>query len=82
MSIQNIFYIFGIIFMSLGIIVLIVISVVLVTIKQKITHLHDLIDEKMQFLNRLTNDPADVAINWGTRAATTAVKKVKEAIKK
>jgi hypothetical protein len=82
MNVQNIFYIFGIIFMSLGIIVLIVISVVLVTIKQKISHLHDLVDEKMQFLNKLTNDPADIAINWGTKAATRAVKKVKDAINK
>lgn len=82
MTLQNLFYIFAIVFMTVGIFILIVIGYVLFVIKQNITHLQKVIDEKVDALTRFTNDPTDAAISIGTKVAKTAAKKVKEALSK
>ncbi len=82
MSIQDVFYLFGIVYMILGVILMIIIGVVLITIKNRINDLHTLVDKKIEQLNRFTEDPADMAFNVGAKMANVAVKKVKEAISK
>lgn len=82
MSIQDIFYIFGIVYMVMGIVLMIIIGVVLIIIKNRINDLHTLVDKKVEMINRIANDPTDMAFNVGAKMANVAVKKVKEAISK
>jgi len=82
MNIQDVFYLFGIIYMIAGIILMIVIGVVLLSIKNKITDLHKLLDEKMTFINKFREDPQEMAFSMGAKMANAAIKKVKEAIEK
>jgi hypothetical protein len=77
MSIQDIFYLLGSIFMGLGIILLIIIGIVLWIIKNKITELHKLIDEKVNKISRLADDPGSLAADLGSRVASGAISTVK-----
>ncbi len=82
MDLQSIFYIVGILFMSLAIILLLVIGYVLFALKQKITHLTETIEEKLDKVSRLMDDPTDVAFTIGSQVANKAVRKVKSLIHK
>jgi len=82
MSIQDVFYLFGIIYMVMGIILMIIIGVVLIVIKNKITDLYKLIDEKVDQISNIANDPTGVAINLGSKMAGVAMRRVKEAMTK
>lgn len=77
MSIQDIFYFLGSVFMGLGIILLIIIGIVLWVIKVKITELHELIDEKVNKITRFTEDPGGVAADIGSKVASSAINTVK-----
>ncbi len=66
----------------MGIILMIIIGIVLIVIKNKITDLYQLIDEKVDQINRIAEDPTNAAINIGSKVAGIAVRKVRDAIKK
>jgi predicted Holliday junction resolvase-like endonuclease len=68
--------------MVMGIILMIIIGVVLIIIKNKINDLHTMVDQKMDLINRFTQDPSDVAMSVGAKMANAAVKKMKDAISK
>lgn len=82
MDLQNWFYLIGIIYMILGIIILIIIGVVLIMLKQKITHLTDTIEQRVEMVSRIVADPTDVAFNVGSHVANKAINKVKSLINK
>lgn len=82
MSIQDIFYLTGSIYMILGIILLIVIGYVLLTIKNKIVDLHDLIERKTDQLSYYADHSGETAALLGAKAARTAVKSVKRLVDK
>ncbi|MEK7605924.1 MAG: hypothetical protein AAB478_05420 [Patescibacteria group bacterium] len=79
MSIQDIFYSLGIFFMVLGITILVMIIALLWTIKQKITFIHDLVERQVI---RLTGNSTDVAMELGSKVASAAVRRVRDAITK
>ena len=66
----------------MGIILMIIIGIVLIVIKNKITDLYQLIDEKVDQINRIAEDPTNAAINIGSKVAGVAVRKVRDAIRK
>lgn len=68
--------------MVMGIILMVIIGVVLIVIKNKITDLYNLIDEKVAQISHIAEDPTGVAINLGSKVAGMAVKKVKSAMHK
>jgi len=68
--------------MVIGIILMIIIGVVLIVIKNKITDLYKLVDEKVDQITRIANDPTETAINLGSKFAGMAVNKVKSAMNK
>jgi len=76
-TLQIIFYILGITYMVVGLIILIVIGVAILTIKKTVTDLHRTVDEQ---INRFTNDPADVALEIGQKMASKAVRRIKESL--
>lgn len=61
---------------------MIIIGIVLIVIKNKITDLYQLIDEKVDQINRIAEDPTNAAINIGSKVAGVAVRKVRDAIRK
>ncbi|CAN5176337.1 hypothetical protein BH09PAT1_BH09PAT1_0950 [soil metagenome] len=82
MSIQDLFFLFGIIYMVMGIVLMIIIGVVLIVIKNKITDLYKLVDEKVTQIQHIADDPTEAAISLGTKMAGMAVQKVKSAMNK
>lgn len=82
MQLQNIYYIVSIIFMTIGIVLLIVIGVVLVTIRQKLVHLSDILERKLEILSRYASDPGDAALQIGTKMASRAFSQVKKVFSK
>ena len=64
----------------MGIILMIIIGVVLIVIKNKISDLYRLIDEKVDQITKIANDPTETAINLGSKVAEMALKKVKSAM--
>ena len=82
MDLQNTFYIVGIIFMSLATIILIFIGYVLFALKQRITHLTQTVEDRVDAISRMVADPTDAAITVGARVANKAVNKVKSIINK
>ena len=82
MDLQGIFHVMAIIFMTLSSIVLIIIAVLLLTLRNKIVDLHELIDKKVHQLSDVVSDPSGLAIALGTKVANSAINKVKDALKK
>lgn len=82
MDLQSWFYLIGIIYMVLAIIILIAIGYVLFALKQKVTHLTNTIEERVEMVSRMVADPTDVAFNVGTHVANKAAKKVKSLFSK
>jgi len=79
MSVQDIFYALGIIFMVLGIGILVTIGLVLWTIMRKVTYIHNPIETNIQ---RFSDNSADVAMEIGSKMANVAVNRVKQAFRK
>ncbi len=82
MNLQDIFYLTSIIFMVLSIIILLSIGIVLFYIKQKISDLHAAAQNVLTVTDRYLNNPSDIALEMGTAVAASAIKKVRNIIKK
>ena len=63
MDLQNTFYVLGIVFMTLSILILLGIAILLFYIRKKITDLHDLVESKITEFTELTIDPIKKASN-------------------
>jgi uncharacterized membrane protein len=77
MDLQNTFYTLAIIFMILGIILLIGIAVLLFYIKNKISDIHENVNQK---INKFV-EPAEIAMGIGSVVAEGAAKKVRKLLK-
>jgi predicted Holliday junction resolvase-like endonuclease len=55
MDLQEVFYVLGIIVMSVSLIILIVIVAAVVAIRTKINHIHRAVEEKLNFANTAAN---------------------------
>lgn len=77
MGLQNFFYIFAIVFMSLYLIILIIVVVGVFYIKSKIDALYNTIESK---LDDLKHKPADVAMDLGTSVALGILKKIRKLV--
>ena len=82
MDVQSVFYIVGIVFMSLAILILLFIGYVLFALKQKITHLTNTVEEKLNIVSQIMDDPTEAAFSLGSHMANKAVRKVKSFIQK
>ncbi|MBI4080455.1 MAG: hypothetical protein HY430_01660 [Candidatus Levybacteria bacterium] len=82
MSLQEIFYIVAITYMVLGILFFVVIIVVLWTIKEKITQLHELVADKIHHVTQIVTHPTETAIATGIKVASKAVRIAKNIMRK
>ncbi len=65
--------------MVFGIVILVMIIVLLWTIKQKVAFIHEVVEKQIL---RFTENSADVALELGSKVASAAVRKVKNAVVK
>lgn len=79
MELQTIFYILGIVCMSLSLILLISLVVLVFYIWKKVVELQKLIEEK---INDISNRPVEIASEIGAKVVTQAVKKAKSYFEK
>ncbi len=70
MTLQNTFYILGIIFMVMNIAILLGMVVGIFIIKKKIEEIHKAIEEKIATVKEVTSQPAMMARGAGSTAAS------------
>lgn len=80
MTLQDFFYVVGLIYMSLGIILLIALVIAVFYIKRRIDVLHKTFDSKLEMIGRITSHPAESAADFGASLAEAAIEKVKSAL--
>lgn len=79
MSLQDWFYTIGLIYMTLGIILLLALVVFVFYIKKKVDELQRTFEEKMAIISRITSHPAETAVDIGASLADLAIDKIKGA---
>lgn len=82
MSLQDLFYLLGIIMMSLASLLLLGIVILLFYIKKKITDLHDTIENKINTVSSLVSQSGEIAANVGATLAQGAIKGVARMMEK
>ena len=82
MSLQDTFYIIGIICMTLYTLLLIVIVVLLFYIKKKITDMYKIVEEKIETAKEIITHPKRAAVVVGATVADVALSKAEKFIKK
>ena len=78
MDLQNTFYALGILFMSMGLVVLIGMAVLLFYTFKKIGELQKQIQGKIDYI---TTNPAELASNFGASLLTSTYRKVRRALR-
>jgi len=80
MTLQNIFFVVGIICMTLYTLLLVAVVVLLFYIKKKISDLTENIQEKIDLAKEVITHPQNVAASVGAAVADTAISKAVEFI--
>ena len=75
MDLQSVFYVLGIICMSLSLILLIGLVVLVFYIWRKVSQLQKIVEEK---IDDITNRPGEIATEIGAKMVSQAVKKAKD----
>ncbi len=70
MWLQNTFYIFGIIFMVLNIVILISIATAVLYLKKKVDEIHRTFNQKIATVKQITTEPSAIARGVGAIATS------------
>ncbi len=79
MSLENIFYVMSIFYMTLGIIILLALVIAVFYIKKKIEEFEKIFQEKMDIISNIASHPGETAMGIGASLAEVAVNKIKNA---
>ncbi|MGE5042354.1 MAG: hypothetical protein ACM3IJ_05645 [Candidatus Levyibacteriota bacterium] len=82
MTLQDLFYIVGLMYMSMGIVLLIALVFAVFYIKKRVDDMHKTFDDKLGLLGKAIHHPAESAVDLGASFAEAALEKVKEVIEK
>lgn len=82
MSLQDLFYIVGLVYMSMGIVLLVALVFAVFYIKKRIDDLHKSFDKKLEFAQHVIHKPAESAVDIGAQFAEAAIEKVKDVLEK
>lgn len=82
MNLQETFYILGIIYMVVTLILYLFVVIALFALKKKIDTVTRTIEEKVDFVSQLAHDPTRFAMMFGSSIASKAVKKVTTVMRK
>jgi uncharacterized membrane protein len=77
-TLQVTFYIMGIIFMSIQIVLFIIVIILLFYIKAKVTEVTKMVEERIEEVKNIIRHPGEIAATVGTAVATTAINKVSD----
>lgn len=77
-GLQTTFYIIGIIYMTLQVLLFVIIVVLLFYIKNKVTNIVTIVEERIDMIRNIVKHPGDIATSVGTAVATTAIDKVSD----
>ncbi len=77
MSLQDLFYLVGLAYMTMGIVLLIALVFAVFYIKKKVNDMHRTFDEKLEFVRNLTAHPAESAVDIGASLAEAAVERIR-----
>lgn len=80
MSLQDLFYIVGLFYMTMCIVLLIALVIAVFYIKKKVVDLEQTFEEKLEFVKNITSHPAESAMDMGASLAETIIDKVKSAM--
>lgn len=78
MSLQDIFYVVSIVYMTLFIVLMIGLVIVLFYIKRTIDQVCKTVNEKIAVISHITSEPKDFAASVGAAVAHSAMKRVKK----
>ncbi len=80
MSLQDLFYLVGLAYMTMGIVLLIALVFAVFYIKNKVDQMHRTFGDKLEFVRNITTHPAESAVDIGASLAETVIEKVKSAL--
>jgi uncharacterized membrane protein len=79
MDIQNTFYIFGIIYLVLNIVILLGIVIGIFFIFKTVKDIHKQVSEKLKYVEKFMHDPEEVIAEVGASVIRSAFRKAKKA---
>lgn len=80
MSLQDLFYIVGLMYMSMGIVLLIALVFAVFYIKKRVDDMHKVFDDKLGLIGKVMHHPAESAVDLGASFAEAAIEKIKEVV--
>lgn len=82
MGLQEVFYILGIFYMGMGIVLLIALVFAVFYIKKRIDTIQRAMEEKLDIIAEAARHPGEAAVGIGASLAEAAIEKLKSAIEK
>lgn len=82
MTLQDLYYMVGLVYMSMGIVLLVALVFAVFYIKKRIDDLHKMVDKKLEFAEKVMHHPAESAVDIGAQFAEAAIEKVKDVLEK
>lgn len=79
MTLQDVFYIVGLVYMTLGIILLLALVIAVFYIKKKVEDMHKTFEQKLDLVHKIVQRPAESAMDIGATVAEAAIEKIKSA---
>lgn len=80
MSLQDLFYMVGLFYMTMCIVLLMALVIAVFYIKKKVNDMHRTFEEKLEFVKNITSRPVESAVDIGASFAETIIEKVKSAV--
>jgi hypothetical protein len=82
MGLQEVYYILGIFYMSMGIVLLIALVFAVFYIKRKIDNIQKSMEEKLDIIAQAAKHPGEAAVGIGASLAEAAIEKIKGVLEK
>lgn len=82
MGLQEVYYILGIFYMSMGIVLLIALVFAVFYIKKRIDHIQKEVSEKLDIIAQAAKHPGEAAVGIGASLAEAAIDRIKSALEK
>ena len=82
MGLEEIFYILGIFYMGMGIVLLVALVFAVFYIKKRIDTIQHSMEEKLDIIAQAAKHPGEAAVGIGASLAEAAIDKIKDALEK
>lgn len=82
MGLQEIYYILGIFYMSMGIVLLVALVFAVFYIKRRVDYIQKSFEEKLDLIAQAAKHPGEAAVGIGASLAEAAIDRIKDALEK